>query len=288
MNPQLVPWRPGAGCLPLAHFAPAAAPLPLPPGPRGYLLQRLLGRGRQAGVYLALHLPTGQRMALKLAPRDDGFAAEFAALQCLAHPNVLRAMEHGSHAGAAFLAMEYAAQGPLESLHARPLADVQGLMLQAAAALAHLHGQGWVHRDIKPANLLLRGDGSLALGDFGTARRAGAIEAAPAGTLIGTPRYAAPEQAPGAPALPTADVYSLGVVLHELLAGRPPYPGDTLAEIRGQHMVAPLPRLPVALARWQPLLDAMLAKKPRERLADGQAVREVLQQLAGPDCRNAP
>jgi serine/threonine-protein kinase PpkA len=126
---------------------------------------------------------------------------------------------------------------------------------------------------------LLRGDGSLALADLGCARERGKAGPLPAGTVVGTPRYAAPEQSAGAPADPSADVYSLGVVLYELLCGQPPYPGTTLTELLCQHLLAPVPRLPLQRGAWQTLLDAMLAKDPCERLPDGQAVVEKLQHL---------
>ncbi len=102
--------------------------------------------------------------------------------------------------------------------------------------------------------------------------RAGSAGPAPPGTLVGSPRYAAPEQSQGAPAAPAADVYSLGVLLHEWLTGRPPFGGETPAEALAQHLLVPIPRLPAARAQWQPLLDALLAKDPARRLPDGQAV----------------
>jgi serine/threonine protein kinase len=151
-------------------------------------------------------------------------------------------------------------------------AGALALLRQAASGLAWLHRQGWVHRDVKPANLLLRANGSLALGDLGCAARTGDMGGAPPGTMIGTPRYAAPEQTEGAPAQPAADVYALGACLFELLCGSPPYPGETSMELLGQHLLAPVPPLPLEHAPWQPLLDAMLAKDPALRLPDGAAV----------------
>ena len=153
------------------------------------------------------------------------------------------------------------------------------LLRQAAAALGRLHEQGWVHRDVKPANLLLRADGSLALADFGCARRRGTIDAQPPGSVAGTPRYAAPEQSQGAAAQPPADVYSLGAVWYEMLCGQPLFPGETLTELFCQHQLAPVPRLPAAHGAWQALLDAMLSKDPRGRPGDGNALLLELQRV---------
>lgn len=150
---------------------------------------------------------------------------------------------------------------------------------QAAGALDSIHRLGWVHRDVKPANLLLRANGTLALSDFGCACRRGEGASSQEGAMVGTPRYAAPEQSRGAPADPAEDVYSLGACLYEMLCGHPLYPGETPTELLGQHLLAPVPRLPSQLASWQPLLDAMLAKDTRQRLADGHAVLRQLQRI---------
>jgi serine/threonine-protein kinase PpkA len=251
-----------------------------------YRLERLLGQGRHGGVYLAVQPEQRCWVALKLAAAAQPpagtltLADEAGVLGALAHGNVVRVLEQGVADGRAFLAMEYAAGLSLAQL-AFPIGPVRALSLfgQAAAALAWIHERGWVHRDIKPANLLLRADGTLVLGDFGSAARQGARSAVPPGTVVGTPLYAAPEQSDGAAADPAADVYSLGACLYEALSGTPLYPGQTLTELRGQHLLAPVPRLAPEQAAWQPLLDAMLAKNPRERLPDGQAVLARLAQV---------
>lgn len=250
-------------------------------------IEGLLGRGRQSVVYRARR--GGESVALKVARRArlaagagrDGFGMEFDALAQLAGPGVVRAREHGVCGADAWLAMEYAAGGSLARLCAGASApQVAALLAQAAGALAAVHARGWVHRDVKPAHLLLRSDGSVALCDFGIACRAGPAPAAAPGAIVGTPRYAAPEQSAGAAAAPSADVYSLGACLYEMLRGQPPYPGQTPAELLGQHLLAPLPALPPHHADWQPLLHAMLAKDAASRPADGQALVAALQRIA--------
>jgi serine/threonine protein kinase len=242
-----------------------------------YQLEAVVGRGRHSIVYLARQPRGSCRVALKVTRRTSlegkSLEGEFAAQAVLAHRHVLQVFDHGECAGDAYLAMEYAACGPLTP-HCGRLSGKRALslMLEAASALAWLHGNGWVHRDVKPGNLLLRADGSLALGDFGCACREGQAGALPAGLVVGTPRYAAPEQTEGAPSDTAADVYSLGVCFYEMLAGKPLFPGETLTELLGQHMLAPIPRLAREHAAWQPLLDAMLAKDPAQRPRDGQDV----------------
>jgi serine/threonine protein kinase len=261
----------------------------------GYQLERELARGRQAVVYLARPPGGAGSVALKVARRTraeaaagaaPGFEREFAVQAAMTDRHVIRVFDSGWSGGDAFLAMEYAAGGSMAG-HRGPVGHdlAMAVLSQAAGALACLHRHGWVHRDVKPANLLLRADGSVALADFGCARRAGSVDALPEGTVVGTPAYAAPEQSAGAAAHPAADVYSLGLFLHEMLTGKPAYCGTTLTELLGQHLLAPVPRLARAHAAWQPLLDAMLAKDPRQRPADAAAVLAQLRRM-GPLIRN--
>jgi serine/threonine protein kinase len=249
----------------------------------GHDLEAVIGRGRRSVVYLARRAGEANSIALKVVPKVPGSrdagdpAREFETLAALAHPHVIRPIAHGETGTLAWLALEYAAGGSL-ARHTEPLAPARAVSLlrEAAGALASMHEQGWVHRDVKPANLFVRGDGTLALGDFGSACPSGRISRVAPATVIGTPRYAAPEQSDGAPANPAADVYSLGACLHEMLTGLPPYPGETLTELLGQHLLAPVPQLRQEHAHWQPLLGAMLAKEPSQR-PSAQAVLSCLQ-----------
>lgn len=254
----------------------------------GYKVEAVLGRGRASVVYLAHEARHGRRVALKLSRRAQlsaggaarDFSREFTTASALAHRHVLQVFDHGLAGPDAFLSMEMAGGGHLGALPAAIAASrAAPLLRQAAAALGRLHQQGWVHRDVKPANLLLRADGSLALADFGCARRQGMIDALPHAGVVGTPRYAAPEQSQGAAAHSAADVYSLGVVLYEMLCGQPLFPGETLTELFCQHQLAPVPRLPAVHGGWQPLIDAMLAKDPLGRPGDGNALLRELQRI---------
>jgi len=260
------------------------------PGLEGYRLGRLLGQGRAAAVYLAEHRRRGGNVALKVrrapaAARDPGgrrFALECELLASIHDDHVVRVVEH-QHDGTAYLAMEYLGGGSLRQ-HMRGActpAQTLALLGQAARGLRALHASGIVHRDVKPENLLLRARGELVLVDLGVAARQGDRTAGvPAGTLLGTLRYAAPEQVQGAAPSPAADVYSLGIVLYELLCGRPPFAGATPLELLAQHLVAPVPRLPRSLACCQPLIDRMLDKRPHHRPADAGALLREIQRMA--------
>jgi serine/threonine protein kinase len=249
-----------------------------------FRIESVIGRGRQSTVYLARDAQGGKAVALKVARGD--LAAEFAHQASVSHPNVIRPIAQGAGGGQAFLAMEYVSGGPLlRAGQALPAARVHRVMSETAQALAALHAGGMVHGDLKPDHLLVREDGSIALTDFGCARRTGERADLPEGAIAGTPRYAAPEQLQGEPAHPSADIYSLGVCLHEMLTGTPPFAGQTLTELFAQHLMAPVPRLPRPHARWQSLLDAMLAKDPCERPADGAA---LLPALAGLEAGETP
>jgi eukaryotic-like serine/threonine-protein kinase len=149
---------------------------------------------------------------------------------------------------------------------------------QLCRALEHAHAQQIVHRDIKPANVLLSRDGRVKVGDLGIARLAeGTTEGATA-TIVGTPRYMAPEQASGQPVTPATDVYSAGIVLFEMLDGHPPFNGDTPVEIALRHVQAPVPPLPPATPRaLQEIVRRALAKEPAERY---QSAAEMADQLA--------
>jgi len=252
------------------------------PALAGYRLSRRIGEGRRSTVWLA----QGRQgaVALKLVDRSAAtdLAHEYETAAFFAHPHIVKVLDQGRAGSIAYLAMEYAAGGSLGNHLGRAMTPgkVLALVEQAALGLKRLHDANCVHRDLKPANFLLRADGTLLLADFDLVTAAGARDpAARPGALFGTPRYVAPEQLEGAPAQPAADVYSLGVLMYELLCGRPPFTGETLMEVLSQHLVAAVPPLPAALAPLQPLIDAMLAKDAARRLPDANAVLDRLADL---------
>ena len=257
----------------------------------GYQLLRKVGEGRLAAVYLA-HDTAGKPVALKLLRREHArndartaaFAREFAVPRAIRSPHIVRVFEQLIGDGYVAIAIEYLGGGHLgDIIRERPTPGAALFLLrQAALALDALHRAGYAHGDVKPANLLLRATGELVLADFGSARRLNDVPlAAQPGLVTGTPRYAAPEQSESGAAAPASDVYSLGIVCYEMLCGKPPFPGETVMEVRCQHLLAAVPPLPDELARLQPLLDGMLARQAGSRLADGRAVVELIDFILG-------
>lgn len=267
------------------------APGALPRIP-GFRVERKVGEGRTATAYLACETASGNKVVLKVLRREHAasnqrtaaFVQEFSLPFAIDNPHVIRVYDQVIGGGYASISMEYLPGGDLGRMIRGGVAAEAALSLlrQAALALQALHEHGYAHGDVKPANLLLRSGGELVLADFGQARRLDAVHVAPpAGLVVGTPRYAAPEQSLGGRIGPAGDVYSLGVVLHELLTGRPPFTGPTVMEVFSQHVMAPVPRLPATVAGLQPLLDAMLDKQLATRLHNGRALLERIDFFQG-------
>jgi serine/threonine-protein kinase PpkA len=247
----------------------------------GYRLQHAIGTGRQGSVWLAQDLRSGAATAVKMRAGDASFEHEASVAARASGPHVVQVLGHGHAAGLQWMAMEYLPGGSLARHITGRLQSQAALawVRQAARALAPLHRQQLVHRDVKPANFLLRADGTLVIADLGLVAEAGTVCASfDEGVLVGTPRYVAPEQLQGAPARPAADVYALGVLLYEMLAGRPPFAGPSALEVLAQHLVAPAPRLPQDCDSLQPLVDRMLARELNCRLPDADAVLALLGQ----------
>jgi serine/threonine protein kinase len=149
---------------------------------------------------------------------------------------------------------------------------------QAAAGLAAIHAVGIVHRDLKPENMMLRRDGSLALADFGVAKQVSMlITDTGDGDIVGTPYYLSPEQALGHAVDARCDVYSLGVMAYEMLAGQKPYRARSVRELLNMHVHAPVPRLPSPHEQMQPVLQQMMAKSHEQRYPSAQALLDDLE-----------
>ena len=256
----------------------------------GYQLQRRIGRGGMAEVWLAVQASLGREVALKiLAPamaRDDTmrerFVQEARIAAQLHHPNVIAIYDVGTHGDTAYIAMEYEPGGTVSPAPGTAMEPDAALAIvrDIVEALDYAHQQGVVHRDVKPDNILRRANGRCLLSDFGIARIMDADTVLTReGTSVGTPQYMSPEQLRGDKLDGRADFYSLGVVLYQLLTGALPYSGSDGWAIGMQHIGAEIPRLPPALARLQPLIDALMAKAPTDRPQRGADVVAMLDAL---------
>ena len=247
----------------------------------GYRRARLLARGSVSQLYVAESEKAGNLVVLKVTPsrRDDSgvdqafarFLQEYEIAQRVHHPNIVRLYELGVADDHAYLAMEYFQHGDLRRRMRAGVSPSEALAFasQVARALAALHTAGILHRDLKPGNVMLRADDQIALIDFGLAKHeALELEITDTGLIFGTPHYMSPEQGHGQDMDVRSDLYSLGVMLFEMLAGQKPYNATNPMAIIYMHRNAPLPRLPETLAQLQPLLDRMLAKMPADRFID--------------------
>ena len=252
---------------------------------KGYRFIRKLGSTEHSGVYLAERQSTHLNVVLKVLRQMPGmdesigafdrFLQEYETIADMEHPNIVRIYDLGVSDDHAHIAMEYLGGGDLRRKIESGIperAAVQYLR-QIADALAAIHRKGVLHRDLKPGNIMLRKDGSIALIDFGLAKKAKLENAiTDRGEIFGTPYYMSPEQGHGNGVDERSDIYSLGVIFYEMLTQEKPFRADTAMGIIYKHANAPIPLLPTRLAKYQALLNMMLAKSPDDRL---QSAAEV-------------
>ena len=260
-----------------------------------YEIVSRLGAGGMATVYAARQTSLGRMVALKvLTPSlssDEEFVRRFEleakTVARLDHPNIVSVFDAGQSGGHLFLAMRLI-NGPtlaelLQQGGPMPTERVIGLLTQIAAAIDYAHGSSVIHRDIKPGNILVEPDDRASLADFGIARDTSRSQRTRAGVLAGTPEYLAPEVIRGRPASAASDLYALGVVAFQMLAGRVPFASDNEMTVLFRHVNEE----PVSLATLRPDLPAhvcqavrvMLAKDPSVRLRTGAAFAEALSGL---------
>ena len=257
----------------------------------GYQLKSQIGRGGMANVYLAVQESFNRPVAIKIMnpalAADPTFSQRFIRearmMAQLSHPHIVPVFDIGTHGNLHYMTMEHISGGTLKQRLQDGLEehDIERIISQIAAALDYAGEQDIIHRDVKPDNIMFRGDGSAVLMDFGIARPIQGDEAmTQMGTIVGTPKYMSPEQHRGKGVDSRADLYSLGVVLFEMLTGRAPYTGEDAMSIGIKHISEPIPLLPTDKKRWQPLVRKLMAKDPEQRFQRGSEVIAALKSLA--------
>jgi eukaryotic-like serine/threonine-protein kinase len=264
-----------------------------------YRIQRKLGAGGMADVYLAEDQELGRRVAIKILngrhANDDQFIERFRReaknAAALNHPNIVSIYDRGEAEDTYYIAMEFLDGRTLKELiigrGAAPVNVAVEYARQILSALRFAHRHGIVHRDIKPHNVLVDSEGRVKVTDFGIAR-AGTSQMTETGSIVGTAQYLSPEQARGGEVDPRSDLYSLGVVLYELLTGKTPFDGETPVEIAMKHL-SNAPEPPSKLRPdIPPELDKVvlraLAKDPNDRYQDATEMEADLDRIA----RGAP
>jgi eukaryotic-like serine/threonine-protein kinase len=246
-----------------------------------YELEELVGSGGMSSVYRARDRLLERNVALKILHDTheadqrtvERFRREARQVAQLSHPNVVTVIDRGEDRGRQFIVFEYMDGDTLKDVVLRegplPVRRALELAIEVGKGLAFAHQHGLVHRDVKPQNVLLNGDGRAKVTDFGIARSLDVRGVTQTGTVLGTSAYVAPEQASGRPVHAYTDVYSLGVVLFELLTGDVPYEGESFVAVAMRHLHDPVPsvleRRPDAPLRVAGAVERALAKDPGER-----------------------
>lgn len=262
-----------------------------PPDPAGtvlsdrYRLEEQVGSGGMGTVWKATDTLLNRPVAVKLLhpaqlaepTARERFRTEGRITAGLSHPGIAQVYDYGEEEGRAFLIMELVVGNPLSQLlreqgHLTPDRTLD-FVCQAAKALAAAHARGVVHRDIKPGNLLVTEDDQLKLTDFGIARGDMSVTLTQTGMVMGTAQYISPEQASGRPATSTSDLYALGVVAYECLAGQPPFTGDSPVALALAHTREEPPELPAHVPpEVDGLVSSLLQKAPDDRPSSASEV----------------
>jgi tRNA A-37 threonylcarbamoyl transferase component Bud32 len=260
----------------------------------GYRVLKTIAQSTTAAVYLARNDELSQPVALKVqslkghvvsdADRQR-FFRECKILSSLNHRSIADVLDCGITDDYSYLALEYFPCGSLRERLKNPVSEADALNYarQIGEALQVLHAAHVVHRDLKPSNLMLTDDNRVVLIDFGSATvQVEASDLSRSDLCTGTPYYVCPEQIANRDPDGRGDLYSLGVVLYEMLTGTLPYAGDNLGEIFAGHRSAPVPRLPRHVLRYQPIIDRLMAKSPDDRYSTATLFLEDLSAVSAP------
>ncbi len=263
-----------------------------------YRIIRAIGSGGMGSVFAARDERLGRDVAIKILRPDLAadprararFLREAQIAAQLVHPHVVRTYDVGDAPEGPYLVQELLQGQTLDALMPLPPERARVIAAAVADALSYIHERGYVHCDIKPQNIMLTGDPQtprVVLLDFGIAR----VEGTDTTTLIATPQYLAPERATGDPPTAASDLYALGIMLYQMVSGRPPFDATSIHAILQQHRVAPLPPLPTndaQVRRLWPIIEKLTAKRPADRYASAAALRHDLEQAARNDLHAQP
>jgi len=253
----------------------------------GYKIKKTLGVGGQATVYLAIQEGFDREVALKvMSPAlaadptfGERFLREAKIVAKLSHKSIVTVYDVGEAGNFYYLAMEYLPGDDLKTRIQQGLKARECLRIisKLAKALHFAHEKGYIHRDVKSENILFRDDGEPLLTDFGIAKASNSsTQMTQTGKLIGTPEYMSPEQCRGRKVDGRSDLYSLGIILYEMLTRQVPFTGEDSVSVCIQHVTKPLPKLPQRLAHFQWLIDKMTAKDPADRFQTGLELAEAV------------
>ncbi len=250
-----------------------------------YRLERRIAVGGMGEVWQGYDESLTRPVAVKVLrdeyAGDSGFLARFRTearnSAALSHPNIATLLDYGEQGGSAYLVMELVVGEPLSDVLERSpvlgAAQLIPILAQTARGLAAAHEAGVVHRDVKPGNILISRGGRVKITDFGVSRAAGQPTMTASGMVMGTAQYLSPEQAVGKPATPLSDLYSVGVVAYEALAGHRPFTGPTAVDIAVAHVNDPVPPLPAAVD--QPLAALVLRLLDKDPAGRPQSADEL-------------
>jgi len=259
----------------------------------GYTILGRIGQGGMASVYRARQVMLDRDVALKVMSsqlaQDDAYAQRFLQearmLATLNHPNVVQVYDVGvTPAGLHYFSMAMLPGGDFAQRMREGMNETELLrvLVATATALGFAHARGYVHRDVTPGNILFDAHGTPVLTDFGIARAVSAVSRlTSSGMSVGTSHYMSPEQARGSPDIDhRADIYGLGVLCYEAVVGEPPFNGEDSFAVAFAHVNDPVPRLPEEVARWQPLIDKAMAKRPDDRYQTCAEFIDALREIA--------
>ncbi|MFC7326129.1 serine/threonine-protein kinase [Marinactinospora rubrisoli] len=259
-----------------------------------YQLEERIGAGGMGEVWRATDTLLNRPVAVKMLHTSqvaeptsrERFRTEARITAALSHPGIAQVFDYGEQDDHAYLVMELVPGEPLSSILKRndglEIGAALDILTQAAQALGAAHARGVVHRDIKPGNLLVTEDGTVKLTDFGIARGNESVGLTQTGMVMGTAQYISPEQAFGQAATPASDIYSLGVLAYECLAGQPPFTADTPVALALAHTREPPPPLPDDIpAPVRALVERLLEKDPADRISSAAEIAQLTQRLRG-------